>query len=231
MTTVTLSTSPHVEAQRTPERPLGSLLLAVAVVAQPLLIAVNAVFHPTVDMSGEGLLNGTLEGAGTWYAVHLIAAVGALLGIPAAVGLRRLVRDGGRGRRLANVAMSAWFLAGGLLAMGFATEASVFRLAATAGIDRSDAVVLADAYAGTPEFYAIGIGAALATLAGVLFAIALLRDGSVPRWMPWTLLVGTLVTVAAAPGTPIGPIAFGVITIAAAGLAPRVAARAGGPDQ
>jgi hypothetical protein len=221
VTSVTVSTNLDVQAPPSQDRPIVPRLLAVAVVAQPLLIAVNALFHPEVDMSGEGLLTGAIEGPGTWYVVHMIAAFGALLGIPAAVGLRRLVR--GRGRRLADVAMAAWFVAGGLLAMGFAAEGSLLRLVTTADIDRSEALVLAEAYAGTSEFYAVGVGAAAATLGGVLFAIALLRDGRLPRWMPCTLLVGSVATAAAAPGTPVGPVAFAIITVAAVGLARRLA--------
>jgi hypothetical protein len=111
--------------------------------------------------------------------------------------------------------------------MTFAAEGSVLRLVATADIDGGDALALVDAYTETPEFYGVGLGALAAALSGVLFALALLRDGAVPRWMPVVLLVGSMATAAAAPGTPIGPLAFAVIIVASVGLARRVAAAAG----
>jgi hypothetical protein len=224
VTTATFAATPGVDAAPPAHRPLWPRLLAVAVVAQPLLIAVNAIFHPEVDLNGEGLLQAAMEGPTRWYAVHMVAALGAVVGAPAALGLRRLVHHGGR--RLADAAVVSALLAAVLLSMTFAAEGSLLRLAATAGIDEADAVALVDAYTDTPEFYGVGLGALAATLSGVLFALALLRDGRVPRWMPVVLLVGSLGTAAAAPGTPIGPLAFGIITVASAALARRVAAAA-----
>lgn len=195
-------------------------ILAVAVVAQPLLLAVNATFHPEVELNGPSLLAGAAESPVTWYAVHLIAALGAMLGVPAALGIRRLVA--GRDRRLADAAVGAAVVAAVVLSMTFAMEASVLRLVAGAGVGTTEAVALADAFTETPEFFAVLVGAAAATLAGVLFAIALLRARSVPRWLPFTMLVGSLGTVAATPGSLVGPLAFVLLTVAGAALAPRV---------
>lgn len=197
---VTTPTAPTATTSVTVRR-----LLAATVVGAPLLVGVNSLFHPEVDMNGAGILAGAQTGPSGWFVVHIVAAIGAMLGVPAAFGLRSLVRD--RGRRLAIAGLSLTLLAGPLLAMTFATEASLLRLAA-ADLEPSAALTLAEAYTRTPEFYAVGIAVMLGTLGSLLLSSSLIVSRSVPRAAAVTYLLATLATVAAVPGTPIGPIAL-----------------------
>jgi hypothetical protein len=199
-------------------------LLAAAVIAQPLLIGVNATFHPEVEMTAAGLLAGAAADPTRWYLVHLIAAVGAALGAVAAVGLRTLITD--RGRRAGNVAVGAAALGAVVLAITFGAEASLFRSVTVAGVDPAAALAVADVYASAPEFFAIPVGVLASTLGGLLMGAALIAARSVPRWAAVTFLGGSVVTLAAVPGTPVGPIAFGIVAVASAVLA-RYVARGG----
>lgn len=192
-------------------------LLAAALVAQPALLGVNALFHPDVDLDGASILAGAAEGPTRWYLVHLVAALGAACGVPVAMALRRLVTA--RGRALADVAVVAAVVGSVLLAVAFLTEASTFRLLAEGDVPHAAAVALADDYTGTPEFFAVGVGFLFAVVATLLFVAALLRSRTVPRWMPALLLLGTVATSASPPGAPVGPIGFAVVAVAGAGLA------------
>lgn len=195
--------------------------LAAAVVAQPLLIGLNATFHPDIELTGAGILSGAATNPGNWYAVHLVAALGALLTIPAVFGLRTLINE--RGRRVANLGVAAGILAGTVLPAAFSIEASVVRLLVTSDLDPTGQQAIAEAYVASPESFAVPVGVLAFTLAGLLLATALLAARAVPRWQAVLYLVGILATLGAAPGSPLGPIAFGVVTIAAAFLARHVA--------
>jgi hypothetical protein len=193
-------------------------LLAATVVFAPALLGINSLFHPEVEMSGAGIFAGAAADPSAWYVVHVIAALGALLGLPAAAGLCSLVRD--RGRRLATTGLGLVMVGSPVLAMTFSAEASVLRLAA--GLDPSAGLALAEAYAQTPEFYAVGAAVALSTLGSLLLGTALLASRTTPRWMAGGYLAGTVVSLVAMPGTLVGPIAFGVIALASVGLAAQV---------
>jgi hypothetical protein len=205
---------------------IGRRLLAAAVVGAPALIAVNALFHPAVELSGAGFLAGAQTAPTAWFIVHVIAAFGALLGVPAAIGLRTLVRD--RGSRVATAGVALTVLASPTLALAFAVEASVLRLAVTS-LDPSSALQLAQAYARTPELYAVGIAVMGGTLGSVLLGLGLLRSRTFPAALPAAYVISTLVTVAGAPGTPIGPIAFGVVAAVSVTFAARILRPAGSP--
>jgi hypothetical protein len=193
-------------------------LLAATVVFAPALLGINSLLHPEVEMSGASIFAGAAADPSAWYVVHVVAALGALLGLPAAAGLRSLVRD--RGRRLATTGLGLVMVGSPVLAMTFAAEASVLRLAA--GLDPSAGLALAEAYAQTPEFYAVGAAVALSTLGSLLLGTALLASRTTPRWMAGGYLAGTVVSLVAMPGTLVGPIAFGVIALASVGLAAQV---------
>lgn len=193
-------------------------VLAATVVAAPTLVGINSLFHPEVEMTGVSIFAGAAADPSAWFVVHVVAALGALLGLPAAAGLRSLVRD--RGRRLATTGLVLVMVGSPLLAMTFAAEASVLRLAA--GLDPSAGLALAEAYARTPEFYAVGAAVALSSLGSLLIGTALLASRAAPRWMAGGYLAGTVVSLAAVPGTLMGPIAFGVIALVSVGLAARV---------
>lgn len=195
-------------------------LLAVALVAQPLLVGVNATFHPEIEFTAAGILAGAAADPTRWYVIHLIAALGAALTIPAVLALRSLVRE--RGRRVANIGVGAGIVAATLLTMAFAIEASVFRLAVTSGLAESGQRSLAESFLEAPDFVAVPVGVLAFTLAGVLLATALLAGRVVPNWQAVLYLVGMLATLGGAPGSPLGPIAFLIVTIAAAILARHV---------
>lgn len=196
-------------------------VLAVALVLQPLLVGVNATFHPAVEFTAPGMLAGAAASPTRWYVVHLVAALGALLTLPAVLALRTLVTE--RGRRVAGLGVGAGIVAAAVLGIAFGIEASVFRLAVSAGVDTDAQLALAETFLTTPEFYAAPIGVLAFTLAGLLLATALLAARAVPRWKAVLYLAGMLATLGGAPGSPLGPIAFGIVTIAAATLAVHVA--------
>lgn len=189
----------------------------MALVAQPLLLGINATFHPPIEFTPAGILAGAAEGPAGWYAVHLVAALGALLTIPAVIGLRTLVSE--RGRLVANFGVGAGMVAAAVLPLAFGIEASVFRLAVTSGIDTAGQQAIAEAYLSAPESAAVPVGVLAFTLAGLLLATALLAARAVPRWQAVLYLVGILATLAGGPGSPLGPLAFAVLTLAAAFLA------------
>lgn len=201
----------------TPEARLRRAL-AATVVSAPALIGINSLFHPEVEMSGASILAGAAADPSTWFVVHLVAALGALLTLPAAAGLRLLVP--GRRRRLATAGLGLIMVGSPVLAMAFGAEASVLRLAA--GLDPSAGLELAEAYARTPEFYAVGAAVALSSLGTLLLGMALLASRGVPRWMAAGYLAGTVISLLAVPGTPMGPAAFGVIALVSVGLAARI---------
>lgn len=195
-------------------------VLAVAVVVQPVLLAVNSVLHPPVEMSGHGLLHGAAQSPGTWFAVHLTAAVGALLMAPAALGLWTLA--GGRGRRPATVGVALSAVTATLLALAFAAEASVLRLAAVADIGEDAALALADAYVRSPESYLIPAGFLAAVLGSLCLGGGLLLARSVPRWQALGYVLGVLAGIVSAPGTVVGPVSSAVVVVVSAFLAARI---------
>ena len=216
-----MTTTTHPSPTTEPRAPSpGRPLLAAAVLGAPVLIGINSTFHPEVEFTAESFLAGAESGPTAWFLVHTIAAVGALLGIGATMGLRTLVPD--RGRRLADAALTITVIGAPILAMSFAIEASVLQLAASA-LDPNAAIVLAEAYVERPEFYAIGAAVALTTLGGLSRGIALALSGTVPRWQALTLVAATIVTALAPPSTPIGPIAFGVVSFVSVFFALKVA--------
>lgn len=198
-------------------------VLAAIVVIQPALLALNSMFHPEVEMTGSSVLAATRESPTTWYAVHVIAAVGALLGPAAAYAIRTLVPA--RGRSLATAGLVLTAIGATLLSFAFVIEASLLHLAAT-DLPADAAVAVADAYASRPEFYAVGIGAAAATLGALLVGGALVRSRSVPSWQPPLYIVGVLATMLGAPGTVVGPLGFATVTAVSVFLAAAVTKRA-----
>jgi hypothetical protein len=202
--------------------PAGRRLLAAAVLGAPVLLSINSAFHPKVDITAESLLEGAVSGPNQWYGVHMVAALGAMLGVAAAVGLRTLVV--GRGRRLATVALGMTVLGAPLLAMSFAIEAAVMRLATE--LEPGAGLALAEGYVDAPDFYAVPVAIALVTLGSLLMAVALVLSRVVPRWMSLTLCVATVATALGAPGTPVGPVAFGTISVVSVFLALEITGRA-----
>lgn len=219
---MTLTTDPTTGTPAARSAARGSRLLAAAVLGAPVLLSINSAFHPSVDITARSLLDGAESGPTQWYVVHMVAALGAMLGVAAALGLRTLVV--GRGRRLATVALGLTAVGAPLLAMSFAIEASVLELAATS-LDERAALELAEGYVESPDFYAVPVCIALITLGSLLMGISLVLSRAVPRWQSVSLCVATVATALAAPGTPVGPIAFGTVSVVSVFLALEVARR------
>lgn len=200
-------------------------LLAAAVLGAPVLLSINSAFHPAVEITADSLAAGASADPGRWYAVHAVAAVGAMLYLAAAVGLRTLVT--GRGRRVADVALGLSLVGAPLLAMLFAAEASVLSLATE--LPDPARLALVEAYVTAPEFYAVPLAIALLTLGNLLMGVALVLSRSVPRWQAVTLCVAVVATAVGMPGTLLGPLAFGTVSVVSVFLAlevtrPRAAA-------
>lgn len=195
-------------------------LLAAAMVVQPLLILINMMLHPTIPFTAAGILAGAAENPTTWYVGHMIAALGSLMIVPAVLGLRTLVRE--RGRRVADIGVWAGIVAAVTMGLFFGIEASVMRLAVSSGLDAAGALAITQASMNAPEFFAFPVGLLSYKLAVVLLLSTLLVVGVVPRWQAGLYLVGTVASLAGGPGSPVGLIAFGIVTIAAAFLARHV---------
>jgi hypothetical protein len=219
---MTTTTEPAAATASLPRQFKGNRLLAAAVLGAPVLLSINSAFHPRVDIDAESLLEGAASGPTQWYLVHMVAAVGAMLGVAAAVGLRTLVV--GRGRRLSGVALTLTVVGAPVLAMVFAIEAAVLHLATS--LDGGAALDLAEGYVDGPDFYAVPVAIALVTLGSLLMGIALVLSRAVPRWQSVTLCVATAATAVAAPGSPVGPIAFGTISVVSVFLCLEITRRA-----
>jgi hypothetical protein len=191
--------------------------LAVVLGLQPLLLTINALFHPEVDIEGASFLEAVSAGSTRWYVVHLVAALGAVLWVPAAFGVGQLITGGYR--RSTTAAMSAVMAGSALLALGFVTEGSFFRLLAHAAIDETAALTLAEGFLETPEFFSIMPGFGLAAIGTATLAVVLLRQGAAMRWHALTYALGIVVSAISPPGSPIGPLALAVATVAAIGMA------------
>lgn len=191
--------------------------LPIALGAQPLLLAANAFYHPEVDIEGASFLEAVREGPTEWFVVHLVAALGAVLWIPAAFAMRRLAGDASR--RLSTLALASVVAGATMLAAGFIIEGSVFRLIAEADIGDAAALTLADDFLDTAEFIAILPGFGL-SLAGVALITAILvRQRRSAGWHALAYLVGFVVSAVSPPGSPVGPLALVVATVAAIGMA------------
>lgn len=194
--------------------------LALTLAVQPLLLTVNAVFHPEVDIDGASFLEAVNDGPTQWYIVHLIAALGALLWIPAAFAIRQLIGDGYP--RLRAVAMTAVMAGSSILALGFAIEGSVLPLLARADIGDAAALTLAEDFLDTPAFFSILPGFGLSAAGVALLAAILLHYRSPVRWPALVYVLGLVVSTISPPGSPIGPAALAVVAVAAIGMARHV---------
>jgi hypothetical protein len=220
---MTITTDTEIITSSSPHPVAGRRLLAAAVLGAPVLLSINSAFHPRVEITAKSLLEGAESGPTQWYVVHVVAALGALLGVAAAFGLRSLVV--GRGHRLSSVALGLTVVGAPVLAMSFAIEAGVLHLASTR-LDGAAALDLVEGYVEGPDFYAVPAAIALVTLGSLLMGIALVLAGTVPRWQSVTLCLATVATALGAPGTPVGPIAFGTVSVVSVFLCLEVTRRA-----
>lgn len=197
--------------------------LAIALAVQPLLLTVNAVFHPQVEIEAASFLEAVRGASTRWYIVHLVAALGAVLWVPAAFAMRQLIADGHE--RLLTLALTAVAAGSTILALGFAIEGAVFRLMAQADIGDAAAHTLADDFLGTPEFLSILPGFVLSAAGIALLTTILLHQRSAVRWQALAYVSGVITSAVSPPGSPIGLVGLAVVTVAAIGMARHVGAR------
>jgi hypothetical protein len=155
--------------------------------------------HPHVD--GE-LLDVVAADPGTWFLVHLVAAVAAmtyLLGLPALAALPR-----SKGAVLATA--GAVVAAAGSMCLGaaFTAEAHLLPIVAQAGLDREVALALVEADSASTLAGLIEIGLPLAGVGQLLLAVGLLRSRAVAWWKPALVLAGLLSSLAVPPGQVVG---------------------------
>ncbi|HYG93672.1 MAG TPA: hypothetical protein VD859_08780 [Nocardioides sp.] len=187
------------------------VLQAVAVVLWPLMIVANNFLHPEVELTAESYLAAVLEAPWEWYVVHLGAALAGLLSIASAFSVRSLVRT--KGRRLANAGAVFAAIAGVSLAIAFSIEGGLMRVAAT--LDHEAALKATDEHLSSPEAYLIPVGILGIVISLVLLAAALLVARRIPTWQAVLYGVAGGVTLApSAPGSPVGVVTFGLLTIA-----------------
>jgi hypothetical protein len=178
-------------------------LLAAAMIAGPLLVVIGHAFTVPPQGSADVYLSDLLAHRASAVTGGLLTAAGALLMIPAAIGLLQLT--GKRGRRLATIGgVLAGIGAAGLavgdamitLIMGTlapadrALAARVFHLASNSSL------------AGAPFVLAPALFLGL-----ILIAAALIRARGVPMWQPILIIAGGVVAFAAPSGKLPGALA------------------------
>ena len=201
-------------------RTARAVLLALAVGGAPVLQMSNFLTHPEVPATGAGLLELVARDPGGWFRIHAVAGASAVLSIVAAVALASLVRS--RGAVLATVGATLAALGGGMLAIAFGAEAHLVSLAANPSLDRAAMTALVDLEPASPATALLMAGFPVAGIGSLLLAVALLRSRSVPRWMPALVLLGLVASLAASPGSHIGPVLLAPAVIGYLALAREV---------
>lgn len=181
-------------------------LLALAVAAAPLVQLVGILPHPELGDTDAQTLAVVARDPGQWFLIHLLSASAAVLFVVAALALASLVR--GRGAALATTGATLVVLGGGALAIAFGAEAHLLSLAADPSLDRAAMVALAELEPDSPAVAVLMAGFPLFGLGTLALMAGLIRSGVVPRWQPVLVVVGTLTSIAAAPGSELGPLLF-----------------------
>lgn len=179
------------------------LLLALAVGAAPLLQLAGMVPHPVVPDSSADLLALVAQDPAQWFRIHALSAAAAALSVVSALALASLVAS-----RLATVGAALWVTGGSLLVFAFGAEAHLTSLAADPSLDATAMAALVELEGDSPGLAALMTGFPLLGVGTLLVMAALYRSRVVPRWQPGLVLVGTLTSVAAAPGSDLGPLLF-----------------------
>lgn len=186
--------------------PVGLLLLA-----GPVLFDLGYALHPSLPDDVAGALTAVEPVRALLAGSKVMVAVGGVLIIALVLTLRRWLVPG-RGRALATVGA-------GLIAVGMtfnslsqATNGYLLYWASAAGVDPAagravvEASVSSDGLVTLPvSFFSVPMFA----LGIVLFAAALWRAGTVPRWVPVAIVVAGV--LAGAFGT--GPVLFAVLIL------------------
>ena len=179
-------------------------LLALPVALAPLLQIAGMVPHPVLPDSAAAQLAVVAADPAAWWRMHLLAAGAALMFALAAAPLAGLVRD--RGTAAATAGAVLLTAGSAALVVAFSAEAHLWSLAADPSLDRSALVPLVALEAGSPAMALLGAGFPLVGLGTVLLMTGLLRSGRVPWWQPGLVLLGTVASLGAAPGSDLGPV-------------------------
>lgn len=204
---------------------LRRALLALAVAAAPLLQVAGMLPHPVLPETPAATLALVAQDPDGWFRMHALAASSAALSLVSALALAGLVR--GRGAGLATVGAALQSVGCALLVFAFAAEAHLWSLAADASLDRAAVVPLVALEHGSPAMSALLLGFPLVGVGSVLLMSGLLRSRAVPRWQPALVLLGTLASIPAPPGSAVGPLLLAPAVVGLLALAVRVA-RSGG---
>ena len=174
----------------------GRMLLATALVLQPLVLLAAQTLHPAVEQDARSYADAVAEDPTRWALVHVLAVVAGLLFVPAAIGIASFARE--RGRRFAVAGVAAAAVSAVALAIGFGLEARLSATIDAAGgpenvraaaewVDAWPAVVLV---AGLLAF----------VVAVLLLATAVVRARTLPLWVPALMLLGAVASIALPPG-------------------------------
>jgi hypothetical protein len=179
---------------RSHDHGLRSLALAGLFVAAPVLLTLNALFHPDVNTPAQAGQSVILH-ATTWYWVHVTGAVGAAAF--SAVGVH-LVRLGSAWRRKPMMAAGAMTAIGGWF---FAIEQTSHGLLMSAvvrgGGDPDMAARLWKSFLEMGETAPIETGTMLFAFGLLVLALDLVRPSPVPRWTGAALLAFIALSMAA----------------------------------
>ena len=179
-------------------------LLGLVVAAAPVLQVAGMLPHPEVGATAAETLAVVAEDPALWTRIHLLSAAAASLFAVAAVVLAAWVRR--RGAALATSGAALLVLGCGALTAAFAAEAHLLPLAADPSLDRSAMVALAELEEGSLLLTLLMAGLPLTGIGTLLLMAGLLRSTAVPRWQPALVLLGTLASVVAPPGSALGPV-------------------------
>ena len=202
-------------------------LLALPIALAPLLQIAGMLPHPELPDSPAASLQVVAQDPAQWWRIHLLSACASFLFALAAVPLASLVRRRGAVPATAGAVLLA--LGGGALTVAFSAEAHLWSLAADPSLDPDGLVGLVALEEASPAMSLLGVGFPLVGLGTMLLMAGLLRSGQVPWWQPALVLLGTVASLGAAPGSDLGPLllspaALGYVLLAREVLLPRPAA-------
>ncbi len=195
-------------------------LLALPVLLAPLLQIAGMLPHPVMPASPAAALEVVAQDPALWWRIHLLAATAALLSVLAAVALASLVRR--RGALPATAGAVLVGLGGAALTVAFSAEAHLWSLAGDPSLDQDALVGVVALEESSPAMTLLGLGFPLVGLGTVLLMAGLLRSGQVPWWQPALVLLGTVASLGAPPGSDLGPVLLSPAALGYALLARQV---------
>ena len=179
-------------------------LLALPVALAPLFQIAGMLPHPVMPDSAAAALEVVAQDPASWWRMHLLAATAAFLSALAAVPLASLVRR--RGAVPATLGAVLLALGGGALTVAFSAEAHLWSLAGDPSLDQDALVGVVALEDASPAMGLLGLGFPLVGLGTVLLMTGLLRSRRVPWWQPALVLLGTVASLGAPPGSDLGPL-------------------------